>query len=217
MRNFPIRAIFAVVFVVLIVVLVRMFACSSSNVEAQQPTIADPTWTDCKSENGQVVLTGVFLNQATSTDKEAQVYVTMDLRAQGSGSATVDAYLDKSLIRFASIGNTATYYDVTSAETAAAFAEKKFKTAAYGYDNTIQGQTILSKEPTKLVAVFQVPRSQLAVSNGMSLWFDRCEAVQNQPASGVGYGNVILSFPTDFVRELPDEAAIVKKASDSWF
>ena len=118
MRNFPIRAIFAVVFVVLIVVLVRMFACSSSNVEAQQPTIADPTWTDCKSENGQVVLTGVFLNQATSTDEEAQVYVTMDLRAQGSGSATVDAYLDKSLIRFAGIGDTATYYDVTSAETA---------------------------------------------------------------------------------------------------
>lgn len=218
MRRFPLRPILAIIAIVLIVILVRTFACSSDQpVEAQQPSIADPVYTDRKSENGQVVLTGFYLNQATSTEETAQVYVTMELRAQGSGSATVDAYLGNSLVRFASINDTGEYYDATSAETAAAFADKKFKTAAYGYENSIQGCTILSKEPTNMVAVFQVERADLAQGNTMALWFDYCDAVHNNAAGGVGHSNVILTFPTEFVREQPNEEAIVKKASGSWF
>ena len=47
MRRFPLRPILAVIAVILIVILVRTFACSSSQpIEAQQPTIADPVYTD---------------------------------------------------------------------------------------------------------------------------------------------------------------------------
>ncbi len=214
MRQFPFRPLLLLVALALIVVAIRAFACSGdASIEAQNPTLADPSYSDYSSANNQVVLKGFYLNQAGSTEQVAQVFVFMELAAPQSGSAPVDAYVGNSLIRFATIDDKGEYDDVTSSENAALFAEKGYKTAAYGYANSIQGQTLQTKEPTKLMAVFNMDRNALTRDTTVSLWFDVCSAVSNHDSSAISRRNVILDFPAEFVRELPDENAIAKKVA----
>ena len=211
MRSIPLRPILAAVIALLLIFAVRTFACSNSDVEAQTPTVADPVYTDYKSENGQAVLTGLYVDESQSDTQDAMLYVLFDLTAAGSEAATVDSHGGDSVVRFLVIDENDPCNDCTTAETAKAFKKIDYKTALHGYENSLNGSELTSK-PTHVVATFKVARSLLEKGSMCYIWLDKCDALTNVSDSVVSYENIILKFPIDFYRLRDNEDAIIKSA-----